>query len=275
MFGAIGRYFRAFLYLITGRVDSARKALSANPYVIQATFDSVIQEKRRRLQQYKNAVATMIAQQEKKIHTVKQLTEDVTRLERMKEGAAAKAKDMVARLKGKETSMEKIKKNQDYMKCLSAFKDFTSTLQEKQDHIVELEEDSSVLGENIGNHKIQLTELLRDIEKLKEESASTVADIITAKEEESIANLISGISEDRSSKELEDMRDLRQQAKAKARISREMAGTDTKRQEAEFLEYSRTNVASDEFDQLIGLADEADTSPPEQEEKQKTQLPEE
>ena len=217
----------------------------------------------------------MIAQQEKKIHTVKQLTEDVTRLERMKEGAAAKAKDMVARLKGKETSMEKIKKNQDYMKCLSAFKDFTSTLQEKQDHIVELEEDSSVLGENIGNHKIQLTELLRDIEKLKEESASTVADVITAKEEESIANLIAGISEDRSSKELEDMRDLRQQAKAKARISREMAGTDTKRQEAEFLEYSRTNVASDEFDQLIGLADEADTSPPEQEEKQKTQLPEE
>ncbi len=56
------------------------------------------------------------------------------------------------------------------------------------------------------------------------------------------------------------MRDLRQQQKAQARVSRELAGTDTKRQEAEFLEYARKGVATDEFDKLIGLAGEADAA---------------
>ena len=65
MFRAIGRYLRAFGYLITGRIDAARQELSRNPYVVQATFDRIIQEKRNRIQQYKDAVSRMIAQQEK------------------------------------------------------------------------------------------------------------------------------------------------------------------------------------------------------------------
>ena len=45
MFTALGRYLRAFGYLITGRVDSARKEMSKNPYVIQATYDKIVEEK--------------------------------------------------------------------------------------------------------------------------------------------------------------------------------------------------------------------------------------
>ena len=61
-----------------------------------------------------------------------------------------------------------------------------------------------------------------------------------------------------------------------ARISKELAGTNTMTQEAEFLEYARQSEASSEFDQLIGLAEAAETpvqektpEPPEQ-----TTLPE-
>ena len=73
------------------------------------------------------------------------------------------------------------------------------------------------------------------------------------------------------------MRDPRQQQKAQARVSREMAGTDTKRQEAEFLEYARKGVATDEFDKLIGLAGQADAaaqSDSQREEQAKSKLPE-
>jgi hypothetical protein len=277
MFGALGRYIRAFGYLITGRIDSARKELTKNPYVIQATFDRIIQEKTTRIGQYKDAVSTMITQQEKKLATIKNLSDDVNKMERLKEGAAAKAKTVVDKLKGQGVSQEAIKHNEEYMKCLAAFNDFSSTLQEKNARITELEGDVKQLGDNIGDHKVQLQQLLREIDKLKEESAATVADMITAKAEENVANMLAGISVDRFAKELQDMRDLRQGQKAKARISREMAGTDTKRQEAEFLEYARTGVATDEFDQLIGLAQQTDTAAaaaPEAAEKVKTQLPE-
>ena len=274
MFGAIGRYLRAFGYLITGRIDSARKELSKNPYVIQATFDRIIEEKTKSIKQYKDAVAGMIAQEEKKVSTIKQLTEEVNKLERLKEGAAAKAKSVVDKLKGGGDSVEAIKHNEDYLKCQTAFNDFSSTLEEKHKRIAELEGDVRQLSTNISSHKVQLQQLLRDIDKLKEEAAATVADMITAREEEGIANMIAGISEERFTKELQTMRELRESQKAKARISRELAGTDTKRQEAEFLEYARTSVSSDEFDKLIGLAKEADAPREEPKERAKTQLPE-
>ncbi len=258
MFKAIGRYVRAFFYLITGQIDASRKELSRNPYVIQATFDSVLQEKKQRIHQYKDAVAAMIAQEEKKLARVKQLTEEVNRLEQLKEGAAAKAKTVVNQLKAQGLGMEQIKSNEDYMRCLAAFNDFSSTLAEKNEHIAELEGDVQDIGTNIAGHKVQLQSLQREIEKLKEEAAATVADMITAQEEEQIADMLTGISNDSSAKELQEMRDLRQEQKAKARVSREMAGTDHKLMENEFIEYARAGSATDEFDQLIGLAAESD-----------------
>ena len=47
MFKAIGRYFRALGYLFTGQIDSARKVLNQNPAVVQATFDRIIEEKKK------------------------------------------------------------------------------------------------------------------------------------------------------------------------------------------------------------------------------------
>jgi hypothetical protein len=90
--------------------------------------------------------------------------------------------------------------------------------------------------------------------------------------------MIAGISDAGHTKELQEMRELRQQQKAQARISRELAGTDTKRQENEFLEYARKGVATDEFDRLIGLAGQADAAAQAdggaREEQVKSRLPE-
>ena len=112
------------------------------------------------------------------------------------------------------------------------------------------------ISQNVAGHKTQLESLLRELEKLKEEKHATVADLITAKEEKEIADMITGISNDRTAEELQELRDIRDQAKATARVSREMAGTDVDRSEAEFLEYAEQSVADDEFDALIGLSQE-------------------
>ena len=258
MFGAIAKFFRTIGYLFTGRVDSARQDLSRNPHVIQATYDRVLQEKKQRINQYKDAVARMIAQEEDKKSRIKSLSDEIVRLEKLREGAAAKAKSVVDRLKASGTSMEQIKTNDEYMKCLAAYNDFTSSLKEKEEHVAELEGDMKDISGTVANHKVQLQSLLREIDKIKSEANETVADVITAREEEEINSMLVGIGQDRTSKELEEMRSLRQQSKAKAKISRELAGTDTKAMENEFMEYARTSVASDEFDRLIGLAEDTD-----------------
>ena len=274
MFGAIARLFRSIGYLFTGKVDAARKDLSRDPHVIQATFDKIVREKAARINQYKDAVARMITQEETKLQQVKRLSDEVAQLEQLKEGAAAKAKSVADRMKGDGKSTEQIKADEDYRRCLAAFNDFTSTAAEKRGHIDDLERDLKEITDSVAGHKIQLQQLLRDLEKVKGEASATVADVITAREEEEINGMIAGISQDRTSRELQEMRELRSEGKAKARVARELAGTDTARQESEFLDYARKGVATDEFDQLIGLADEKDTATATREVPADVRLPE-
>ena len=258
MFGALARFFRSIGYLLTGKVDDAGTGLRQNPQVIRAQYDRIINEKKQRIDHYKDAVARMIAQEESKLARIKDLSEEIRRLEQLKDGAAAKAKSVVERLKSEGKGMDAIKADPDYQKCLAAFNDFSSSLEEKEKHVAELEADVKEIQGTVNHHKVQLQGLLREIDKLKGESSATVADVITAREEQQINDMLAGVSTDRTGRELEELREMRQRAKAGARVSREMAGTDTKVQEQEFLEYATKSQSANEFDRLIGLAGEAD-----------------
>jgi len=279
MFKAIFRWVKAVGYLLTGQIDAARRTLDTNPHVVRAKYDEIVREKTTRIQQYKRAVAGLIAQQENKIAKVKNLTEEVGKLERLKTGALAKAKQLVKKLQAEGKSKEEVQQDGEYKKCLTAYNDFSTTLGEKQDRIAELEGDIGQYGSRIKEHKVQLQHLLRDIEKIKAEASDAVADMITAVQEKELADAFAGIAEDGTAQELQRMRELRQEVKAEARISKELAGTDTRAQEVEFLEYARTSAASDEFDVLVGLAEVTDAAvsaeeKPSPEKEQSTELPE-
>ena len=270
MFRAIWRYVKSIGYLLTGQIDAARKTLDTNPHVVRATYDEVIRDKKRRINQYRQAVASLVAQEEKKIQQISRLTEDVQRLERLKTGAAAKAKQRITALQAQGKTAAKVQSDEEYRKCQAAYRDFSSTLAEKQDRIEELERDVQSGSTRIADHKVQLQSLLREVEKVKTEAADTVADMITAKEEKELADLVTGLSTDGANAELQRMRDLRSEVRAEARVAKEMAGTDTRAQEAEFLEFARHSGFDDEFDKLVGLAEEkdraaapAETEPPE------------
>jgi DNA repair exonuclease SbcCD ATPase subunit len=277
MFKAIGRWIKAVGYLLTGQIDSARRVLDTNPHVIKAKYDAIVEDKIERIHQYKQAVAGLIAQEEKKLSKIKQLTSEVENLERLKAGALAKAKQTVEQLKATGVSEEAIHEDENYKKCLTAYKDFNSTLSEKQERISELEADIEGYKNNISDHKIQLQQLLRDVEKVKAEAADTVADVITAKQEKELAETFAGIAKDGTAEELQNLREMRQELKAEAKITKELAGTDTKSQEAEFLEYARQGESTSEFDALIGLASEAPApkeTNKEKEDKDSSALPE-
>ena len=275
MFGALFRWVKAVGYLLTGQIDSARRVIDQNPHVVRAKYDQIVRDKVNQIHIYKQAVAGLIAQEETKLAKVKQLSEEVANLERLKAGALAKAKQTVEQMTKAGKTTEEIHATEDYKKCLSAYNDFSSTLTEKRDRIAELERDIGGYGKTIADHKVQLQQLLRDVEKIRAESADAVADVITAKQERDLADMLSGIAKDGSAEELQRLRQMRQELKAEARISKEMAGTDTKAQEAEFLEYARRSQASSEFDALVGLGSsaEAKTTAPKTQEK-KSSLPE-
>ena len=242
MFGAVSRWIKALGYLLTGQIDASRRVLDQNPHVVRAKYDDIVRQKVNQIQVYKQAVAGLIAQEESKLAKVKTISEEMANLERLK----AAGKDEAA-----------VKGDEDYKRCLAAFNDFSSTLKARQDQVAELEKDLAGYAKTIGDHKVQLQQLLRDVEKIRGEAHEAVADVITAKQEREIADTLAGIAKDGTAEELQRMRQMRQELKAEARISKELAGTDTKVQEAEFLEYARQSQSSSEFDSLIGLAKES------------------
>lgn len=274
MLRAIGRWLKSVGYFFSGNIDASRRGLDTNPNVMAARYDDIVRDKTGRFHQYKQAVAALIAQQEGKIQTATSLTQEIRKLDTLKAGALAKAKKKVEELKAQGVPQDQIRLNDDYMKCLSAYNEFTSTLTEKNERVEELENDIDDYSERIKEHKLQMQGLKREIEDIKEESQEAVADVISAKEEKEIADALAGLSQDGSDADLQQLRKLRNEVKAEARISKELGGTNTKAMEEEFLAYAQQSKSSDEFDALIGLAAEAEQGVQPAESEKTERLPE-
>jgi len=265
-FRSLKRFFRAIGYYLSGGLIKKTEQIEMDPNVTRAQFEDVIATRRKRIQEYKSAVGRLMAQQIKKSKEVESLTEDVERLERLKAGALAKAKKRITDLKDQGQTAENIKEDTDYQKCLAAFDNFSSTLEEKNKRIASLEKDLEDAKKEIGRHEVQLQTLAREIEKLQQEADETVADMASAREVKEINDALSGIAADGTSAMLRSLRERRNRAAAESKISSKLAGTDTKVQEEEFLRYAQSSESKSEFEKLVGLAS-PETAPLPEEEK--------
>ena len=261
MFGAIGRWFKSLGFFMSGRVDNSRRQLDRDPQAIRAKYDEVVREKTAQFTQYKQAVAGLMAQQESKMDTLKQVSAEVERLETLKAGALAKAQQRVGELKASGAGKDAIQSDEDYQKCLSAYNDFSSTLDEKQARINELENDVTEYGTRIDEHRISIKELAQDIEKIRSEAHDAVAEVISAQQEKELAEALGGLpSGNKTGEKLSELRRTRQEIRAEANLAKDLSGSDQKLREAEFLKYAQEHQQNSEFEALVGLADATDTS---------------
>ena len=252
------RFFKAIWYTLTGRAHESADRMMENPEAVRGAYEDIISDKKGNIQRYKQAIGQLIALVEQKRTAVKNLTDEVERLEELKAGAIAKAQQTAAELQGQGLAQEEIKVHAEYTRCVTAYQDFNSNLQEKTDRITELEGEIEGAQADVESHKLQITNLHRDLDKIKSEQSEAVADLITAREQEEIADMLSGISMDGTSAELTRMREIREKAKGRSKVAQELAGTDSKSEEEEFLTAARASATSDEFDTLIFGAQQTD-----------------
>ena len=264
------RFFKAIWYTLTGRAHESADRMMENPEAVRGAYEDIINDKKGNIQRYKQAIGQLIALVEQKKTAVKNFTDEVDRLEELKAGAIAKAQQTAAQLQGDGLSQEEIKVHAEYTRCVTAYQDFNSNLVEKSGRITELENEIEGAQADIESHKLQITNLHRDLDKIKSEQSEAVADLITAREQEEISDMLSGISMDGTSAELTRMREIREKAKARSKVAQELAGTDSKSDEEEFLTAARSSATSNEFDALIFGAQQTDTQTKTEPEKSKT-----
>ena len=258
MANGITRFFKAIWYTLTGKAHESADRMMENPEAVRGAYEDIINDKKGNIQRYKQAIGQLIALVEQKRSAVKSLTDEVERLEELKAGAIAKAQQTAAQLQGDGLAQEEIKVHAEYTRCVTAYQDFNSNLTEKTGRITELENEIEGAQADIESHKVQITNLHRDLDKIKSEQSEAVADLITAREQEEISDMLSGISMDGTSAELTRMREIREKAKARSSVAQELAGTDSKSEEEEFLTAARSSATNDEFDALIFGAQQTD-----------------
>lgn len=247
---SLSRLFRSFWYLITFRVDKAAEAIQKNPAAVSASYDRIIEDKRKAIGQYKDSVASLISQEEGKRERLRVLTAEIQNLQKLRDGAVAKAKKLQSTPRNPDAQLSL---ETELYNCKRSFRDFSAALNGKNAKADELESDIEQLAATIASHKSNLQQMIRELDELKTEKHDAVADLLAAAEEAKAAEAIIGVSDDRSAEELRELRDIRNKAAAQARIGRDLAGLSTKQQEAEFRQYAESTDADNEFDQLIGV----------------------
>jgi phage shock protein A len=115
---------------------------------------------------------------------------------------------------------------------------------------------------NIATYKIELTNIQRSIKDLEGEAATNKAKMAIAKEVEGINDVLAGIATDEGDKDLEAVRDAVARREAGAQISAELAGTDTRREDAEYENFASTSQASADFMDFLDLDEDKEAEKP-------------
>lgn len=276
MFRAISRYVRAFFALITGGLDSMRQTLNENKHVISATYDEIIEDQRKRVVSMSDAIGGMIQSEQRKVNKIEELSKRMGENEELRDGAVA----MIEELKkdydlNTEEGIEALKSSSEYIEASTAYESLTKDIDDDQSTITELEEALAEDRVQLSNYKSQLGTMKDQIDKIKSEKHETIAQVEASKQEREVNDLINNISRDTSSDRLREMRETRDRVKSQAKVSRELAGTETNSRREKFKNFARKRKSASEFDKLLGLGKETSSKEGASKEEEKTaQLPE-
>lgn len=255
----MGRWFSALLRKIFGIFGRKADGLEEDPDVIAATYDNSIKKSQDRYRTTRDAVAKLMSIEDKKRQQLNTLTAEIDRLGRVKSGAAAKAKARVQELQAKGFTPDQIKADAEIIRHQTAFNQADAELNKKMASSKDLSEVLERMQGNLARMKANLESMQRNAESLKTEKQEAIADVVSAKEMQTVNDLVAGISSDTTDKDLEAAREARRNVSNKARLASELAGVDASISDAEYEQAAMAASAGGEFDALIGLETKADT----------------
>lgn len=250
------RYLKAVWYLFTGRLERARASLSENANVMAATYDAAIKKTQANFETTKEAITELVKIEQDLVVQIKSLGDRMNRLSNVRNGAQVAMQKRVDVLRTEGKSKEEILRDSEFIKHKAAFDDSSSTLTEITS---QYDEKNAALEERkrqIATYKSQLQKMQRASDNLRTEKQEALADVAIAKQSEAIDAQLAGLTNNSFDEDLKEAREARQRAKARAKITAELAGNDAKLAEEEYLDYANKQASTSELDGLLDWGDE-------------------
>jgi hypothetical protein len=251
------RYLRALWYMVTGRFGAAADALQSNKHVMNKTYDKSILKGAERFETVRNAVAQLMSIENTRIQEIKNLNGTAEKLEKIKSGSKVAMQKRIDALMAQGKTKDEIQQDPEFIKHSGNYKDASSSLDQSHQQIHDKEEDLKERSKQIAQYKVELQTMQKNHTKLKEEKSEAIADVAIAQQAQQIADILGGIAEDTTDKDLIAVREARRNAKAKAKIMTELSGNDARLAENEYLELASNSDADKELDGLLNWGEEA------------------
>jgi len=223
---------------------------------MEATYDRSIAKSGERFTTVKDAVAKLMGIEATRLIEVKDLNAKAEKLEKIKAGAQAAMQKRIDALRNAGKTKEEIQQDPEFIKHSGNFKDASSSLDQTHQQIADKEADLKERQSQIAKYKLELQGMQKNHEKLRQEKTEAVADVAIAQQAQQIADVLSGIAEDTTDKDLASVREARKSAQAKAKITAELSGNDAHIAESEYLQLASNSVADKELDTLLNWGDE-------------------
>ncbi len=188
------------------------ESLMDYPEAVRGAYEDIIRDKQGNIQRYKEAMGQLLVLVHQKKGSLKGLTEDIDKLEEMKKGAIDRSEKVATELRETGIADKDIEQHPKYKRCITSYNDFQSTIEEKNEHIDKLQQEIDHVHNDLEEHKNSIAILHRDLEMVKTEQSEAVADFISAREQEEMNNILSGINIEDVSVELERIREIREKA---------------------------------------------------------------
>jgi len=265
LFRSISEFFKSLGHQAEGTIDQAADRMRSDAGALKSKYDDVIRDKIKGIKDYRGALANMVHQKDKMIDKAKDLTDEVGKLEDLKAGAAAKVRKMVSTMKGDGKTETDIAADDDFLQGKESYAKFSEALTSKQAEIQDLERRAAEIEGKMGGHKEQLAKMLKDIDKLRDEAAESVAEVAAAGEETAARDMLNtATGGSKANEELAKLREIRARSTAEARISHELAGDNADPDELtrEFLEKAQEDSIADDFASLVGLEEGSPAATP-------------
>ena len=228
IFRSIGRVFRVG----AGRIENASDAsLAQSPDAIKATFRMTKDKWIKEYKELEAGVAQIVLIREQRATELEKILEKMEKLEERMEGALAMA-------------MKEPDKQEVHGEAYARFQKEHAEADARAD---ELRKEVETLSARSEEYKSQLTRFERDIRDLDEQQAQAIADIVSSQSVIRLNDKLKGFSQDRFSKDIQAIDQVRERLKAQAKLSTEMAGVSSEKQDSDYEMAGKSSAGETDF----------------------------
>lgn len=241
------------------RGRAKRPGLSRPGLEIRSSYEQLIEEKATRLQRYREALAKLEAQWEKRKGRISSQQESLERLARSRDKALAQSTRIVDELKAADHSLESIKADVGYRQTLATYTDRSVHLEEELERLQELEVEADDLHQKIRQHDAQLEVLVGELEELREEARDVEAELTLTELEQELIDIRTGVARSDLARQREAMLRSVRDKRAELKVTKRLAGVTRESDDLEYLQRAREMAAARDLETELGL--EAENGP--------------